>query len=118
MKDYKEFTLTADHVAILRRANVDWIDYAYEGAAGLNLKRPYGNQDWQRDIATVLGWTLFEDADEETHFSAEQAAAASRLHRETETALSVILAAGQFTPGVYRTSDPYSRDWHLIEATA
>lgn len=116
MKDHKEFTLTDDHVKLLAAANVGWNDYAYEGAPGVNLKRPYGNSSGvDRDIARILGWSVFVDADGEEHLTKEQRELAWRLHRETEQALQVVLATGGFTSGVYRTSSPYSRDWTLVD---
>ena len=104
----ERFNLTDEHVKLLRRANVCWESEAYEGAPCIDVKRPYGNsQGVARDIADILDWPLFKDAHGEEHLSAEQAARGLALHRETETALTIILAFGTFTPGTYERADSW-----------
>ena len=94
------FTLRWEHVALLRRANVTWSSTEC-GAPRIDPKRPFGNSDLLMDIARILGWKLFEDGCGEKHLSKEQHAEAVLLHRETETALQVMLAIGSFGLGEY-----------------
>lgn len=111
MKDYKEFVLTGDHLALLRQLNVD----VYPGCGPtINQKRPYRSGDVEQDIADLLGWELFEDADGEKHLSRAQYDTAQRLHAETSVALEIVLRTSSFTPGLYRTSSLYDDDWTFI----
>lgn len=113
MKDYKEFTLTEDHITLLRQINVDVVPGC---GPQIDQKRPFRDSDVERDIAEMLGWELFEDADEETHLSKAQYDTAKRLHAETAIALEVVLRTTSFTPGLYRTSSSYGDDWTLAPA--
>ncbi len=51
------FTVTADHLKLLRAAYVDW-DACEFGAPAIDSKRPYGNGGVVRDIANIVepGW--------------------------------------------------------------
>jgi hypothetical protein len=112
--DMRRFTLKPEHVKLLRRANVGWED-GEAGAPGLDTKRPYGNSDVFRDMYEILGekmigwgqdgWECWREANEKRMLA---------LHRETESALSVILRAGSFEPGEYEADD--SRDnWQRVK---
>ena len=116
----KRFTLTEDHVKLIRRMYVSWCGDEY-GAPEINPKRPYGNSDVTSDIAQILGWVDIEGMDEETQDEFYEGSEyeqlcerAETIHRETEAALSVVLATGSFVPGVYQ-SDAYSDDWELVD---
>lgn len=39
------FEVTTDHLALLRRANIDWNGTEEQGSLGLSAKRPFGNSD-------------------------------------------------------------------------
>jgi len=103
----RRFTLTEDHIRLLRRMIVGWQD-CETGAPEIDPKRPYGNSAVARDVAEILEIPL--DPDEEL----PEAVRGNLLlmHRETETALQVVLASGGFEPGEYVTSGDYKRDWH------
>ncbi len=113
MSEPREFVLTDQHVALLRAANISWYEIEW-GAPAIDGKRPYGNSDINGDLARLLNVDAFIDHEGEERWTPEQFEEMRRLHRETETALQVILAAGQFTPGRYVTSDAYSRDWRPV----
>jgi hypothetical protein len=108
----KFFTLTEEHVKLLRRAYVNW-DACEFGAPAIDPKRPYGNSDVLLDIAEILEEPLFEDAGGEKHLSAEQAERSERLHKETQMALAVILRTGSFEPGRYSAGE-YTQDWERM----
>lgn len=98
------FTLTEDHIKLLRRAIVRWDD----GAPAIDTKRPYGNSDVERDIAEILDHpvALEEEIPENIIELFDQ------VHHETATALQVVLSTGTFEPGTYVTSKSYTNDWH------
>lgn len=48
------FTVTDDHLKLLRRASVGWSDCEF-GAPEIDPKRPYGNSNVLGDIAEILG---------------------------------------------------------------
>lgn len=108
------FTLTEDHITLLRRANLRWDDCEY-GAPAIDCKRPYGNSDVELDIAEILGWELFVDQHDERHLTAVQSDLARRLHEETLQALQCVLAGCSIRPGIYRRSTPYLDDWELVQ---
>lgn len=96
------FTLTGEHIKLLRSMNVGWQDCEY-GAPEIDPKRPYGNSSVELDIAEILGWELGEDDDDE--LTDEQRERAATLHRETQTALQVVLHTLSLEPGTYTNRD-------------
>ncbi|HMG44609.1 MAG TPA: hypothetical protein VK611_24965 [Acidimicrobiales bacterium] len=108
----KRFTLTHDHLRLLRAAYVGWNDCEY-GAPEIDPKRPYGNSDVEGDIARILAWVLFKDADGDLHFTREQQDRASQLHRETQDALSIVIDLGEVPLGNYA----HDRDvgWFVVD---
>jgi hypothetical protein len=110
--DTKTFTLTDEHLTLLRRANVRWGEMEW-GAPEIDGKRPYGNGNLKDDVAGILGWELV-DAEGGPKLTMAQANRALELHRETETALQIVLATGSFEAGDYEASK-YGRDWRRRE---
>jgi len=110
MSEPKTFKLTADHLKLLRAANVRW-DGDEWGAPAIDSKRPYGNSSLLPDLAGILEVKGFVDHEGDERYSAEQVERMKQLQAETETALQIVLASGEFAPGNYQTSDSYSRDW-------
>jgi hypothetical protein len=103
-----KFTLTETHIKLLRSMYVGWSPCEY-GAPEIDPKRPYGNSSVEYDIHEILtGEQPYDELDEDLSYKY------SKLHRETETALEIILRTGQFEPGEYSTSTPYTGDWKLI----
>lgn len=98
-----KFTLTAEHVALLRRMCVGWQD-CETGAPEIDPKRPYGNSSVALDVAEILGW----EVDEDEGLDDEQRHRAMALHRETEVALQVVLQTGSFEPGDYVNRDRFA----------
>lgn len=100
-----EFTLTDDHLRLIRRMNIDWYDN-YEGAAGADSKRPYGS-DAIGDVCRILGWT--PEGGEE--YSEAQESRARKIHRETLHALQVFVQHAGITSGTYVRETPYGNKW-------
>lgn len=99
------FTLTEQHIKLVRAMYVEWNDLAYDGAPEVHAKRPYGNSFVPGDVAEILGIELIDDDD----------AAIDRLlaiHKETAIALQIILCTGCFEPGDYVRPELYdTRTW-------
>jgi len=107
---WKTFTLTEDHVKLLRAAYVRWEETEW-GAPAIDGKRPYGNGNIHRDIAEILGRPVLYDTDDDAAWRAPL----WELHKQTETALQIVLATGSFEPGEYRCGR-YHRNWEKVSA--
>jgi len=107
---YEEFDLTEEHLELFKAAWVSW-DPCEFGAPEIDPKRPYGNSDVVLDMAEVLGVETVETEDGEV-VRAEDAKRLRELHAEMETALQVVLNAGEFTAGHYR-KEKYVGRWEL-----
>ena len=105
MTTTKTFHLTEDLVKLLRGSYVSW-DFSEFGAAQIDPKRPYGNSDVELDIAEMLDWPI----NDEFEVTEDQILEATSIHKDTETALQVVLSTGSFQPGVY-VSGNYGSTW-------
>lgn len=104
----KRFTVTDEHLKLLRRANVRWEDCEF-GAPAIDCKRPYGNSDVVGDIIEILGWPFAgEDQTDDNAFTTK----ARAIHAETETVLQIALSVGYFKAGMY-IADDYRDNWRL-----
>lgn len=102
------FTLTKDHLKLLKNVWVNWENSEF-GAPAIDCKRPYGNSYVQGDIAEILGWKRGEELTE------QQEEKAYTLHLETQTALQIILTTQKFKVGKYEKTDEYDdTSWKLI----
>ena len=117
----RQFALTEQHIALLRRMNVTWS----EGAPCIDPKRPYGNSTVLDDLAELLGLAdtrcplgVRNDLGIEPshpnccerYVSEQDEAVLWRLHRETETALAVFLRLGHLEPGDFEAHD-HCQNW-------
>ncbi len=105
----KRFELKEEHLKLLREMSVRWDDCEF-GAPRIDCKKPYGNSGVHKDIAKILGIQGFLDSEEEIYFSKEQIDLMNMLHKETETALQIVLVVGKFEPGIY-VADTYTQNW-------
>jgi len=105
-----DFTVTDDHLKLLRHASVSWFGAEY-GSPSIDPKRPYGESFVERSMAEVLGWPESEWYDEEegTLPGAEERCA--RLHAETAIALQIVLTTGEFRPGRYTRAERWRAGW-------
>jgi hypothetical protein len=109
-----EFVLTEDHLKLIDRMYVGWSDVEF-GAPEINPKRPYGNSFVEGDIAEILGWHWEEDVNGDV--PEELYERAVKIHKETETALQIILVTRSFVPGKYVKTDRYDdRSWGRVVA--
>ncbi len=115
MSDNWHFTVTEQHITLLRNANVSW-GYNEFGAPCIDPKRPYGNGDGYADLARLI-WGI-EPSGEWVSYGDTMVAMMDRLHLETETALQIFLATGVMEPGEYE-APLYTRKWRKVsEPTA
>lgn len=105
----KKFRLKMDHVRLLRRMYVGWQD-CETGAPEIDPKRPYGNSDVANDMAVILGLKSQEQVNEDPVSGTETETELLAVHRETETALQIVLSTGSFDPGDYKCDD-YGHEW-------
>ena len=103
-----EFVLTADHLTLLRHANLTWSAQEW-GGPQIDPKRPFGNGDLWRDVARILGWPAAADPEAEDGFYAHYDAAGA-VYGELLTALEVVLETLSFQPGRY-VRDGESWSW-------
>lgn len=99
--DRLTFTLTDEHVKLLRRVNIGWTedDDGYVGHWELDAKRPYGNSDIEDDIRSITGKDLSD------HQSL-------KYHEETKFALEILVQHGIIKTGVYKRKASYTDDWN------
>ena len=111
----KKFEVTEQHLKLLRHAYVGW-DGCEFGAPAIDCKRPYGNSDVFTDIGEILDIEPIENVDYggEYEFTDAQRKHMRELHNETQTALQIVLATGEFKAGAYQTSGAYSIDWSRV----
>lgn len=104
MNETERFTVTEEHVKLLRAANVGW-GHCEFGAPVIDCERPYGNSDVLEDIFRILampGRGAFDCSEAEIDRM-------HLLHLETETALQIFLCTGTMEPGTYETPRYYRR---------
>lgn len=107
----KRFTMTEQHLTLLRHAYVRWWDAEW-GAPCIDPKRPYGNGDMIQSIMKLVG--EIDNACPHCHEPLDEADGKRyvQLHKETTTALQIILTTGSFVAGEYECS-AYGIDWKL-----
>lgn len=111
IRSVTEFTVTEEHLKLLRRAYVSWDDCEF-GAPEIDCKRPYGNSDVIEDIGEILGYPEEHYRDPVTEDYYEIVADNfTKLHAETVIVLQIALATGEFKVGRYQC-DKYSANWH------
>ena len=112
-----KFTMTDDHLALLRKMNVGWQDTEF-GAPEIDPKRPYGNSSVETDIHKILtGESVGYTDSQRDELTEQELARYQKLHRETETALQIVLAVGMFEAGAYEC-DAYRINWRKVQWTS
>lgn len=100
----EEFRVTEDHIKLLQHVNISFNDGEIDKVPGIDTKRPFGNGDFQTDIAEILGWEISDD--EEMFERAED------LLRDLKKPLQIVLNTLSFKPGLY-VSEDYGIEWKL-----
>lgn len=110
----RKFLLKPEHIKLLREAYIDWNNCEF-GAPSIDCKRPYGNSDVYGDIAEILGWDLIDDGWGEKVLTYEQRNYAAQLHKETQTALQIIVQEARLSWGTYETTTEYGNQWRRVD---
>lgn len=84
----ERFTVTNDHLRLLRSARVVWRDGG-SGAPAIDRERPYGSRSADADIARILGKY------------AGNRGVLRAIHGQMRTVLQIVLFTGLFEPGSY-----------------
>jgi hypothetical protein len=112
----RTFTITKDHLNLLRKMYVEWDDCEY-GAPCINPKRPYGNSDVEDDIAEIIKFPKKGNWDSNEEMWNEEATnKIYLLHRQMQIVLQIVLITGKFEEGTYKKKDDYdSLSWYRID---
>lgn len=113
MFEKQKFTVTDQHLKLMRRMNVGYENHCEFGAPEIDPKRPYGNSQVYYDIGEILGIEAECGDPEDPEFTDEQEQQMLKLHKETATALQIALATGCFEAGEYE-ADAHSRRWAKV----
>jgi hypothetical protein len=115
------FTVTDTHLALLRRAVVDWNDDTDTGAPTISPQRPYGTGHVLVDVAEVAdpdAWRELAQAPTaaiDAYVRAHEAWL-TMLHAETAVALQIALSTGRFAAGRYVKRDLYDNtSWTSVD---
>ena len=111
--DKVRFELTEQHLKLIRRMNIGYNDWCEFGAPEVDPKRPYGNSSVYYDIGEILGIERKDSGDGDYEFTEDQEKEMLKIHKETATALQVILASGSFGIGFYE-ADEFHRNWVAV----
>ncbi len=93
------FTIKPEHLRLLRAAHWRWDD-SYEGAPGIDAKRPWGFSHSRLHQVAEHANLPCDNAYVEAH-----ADELRTLWRECETVLQIGVGCGQMRPGMYRRTD-------------
>ncbi len=108
-----EFTVTEDHIKLLKRAMVSWDDRFNQGPC-IDPLQPYGSTCINCDVAEILDFKPWLDRETgKPYYTAPQLARMSKVHRETQIALSIFLKTGMMLAGTYEHSGLY--DWKKVD---
>lgn len=117
MPETTTFTVTEDHLTLLRNAYIGWDDMEF-GAPAIDPKRPYGNSYVIGDIARLLYPDVVVELDDETaeDWLDEHEDALTQIHRETQTVLQIAVSTGEFKAGTYTRADTWGAPWARVES--
>lgn len=110
LRDKRKFTVTADHLKLLRHARVSWREGELDlnkGAPTIDPHAPYGSDQLCADMARILGMADAEWQDEGGSPTAETERRFALLHVETAIALQIALATGEFRAGHYQSDGDF-----------
>lgn len=120
MEVFETFRLTEQHIRLLGAMYAGFDDGAYDGAPAIGIKRPYGNSDVVGDVAEILGFDDYAEAVQRGEDGTQEFEDATKelmkVHRETGTALQIVLNTQSFKPGLYGRPRQYdTRYWVRME---
>ncbi len=104
----EEFTITEDHLKLLKHMNVRWCEDE-NSAPFIDPKSPYGNSYMEDDMFEIFGWEKSKNIRGELIISTNRYMNLRKLHRETETALQICLVTGKFETGTFVKTKSFSK---------
>lgn len=110
MMDDRRFTITEQHLKLIRAMQIDFDASIEFGAPAVDPKRPYGNSSVYVDMRKILGMPA---PDDDMDCQEEEERALYKLHEETATALQIAVATGSFEAGEYR-APAYTSRWEKV----
>lgn len=115
MERVKEITVTQEHLDLLQHMYVGWQRCEF-GAPEIDPKRPYGNSDVISDIGEILGIPHDdEDTWGDSCYGDEKVDYFTRLHKETQTVLQILLQHLTISPGAYYNDSTYGNNWKRVD---
>jgi hypothetical protein len=108
----KTFTVTKEHILLLKNLQVEWSDVEF-GAPEIDPKRPYGNSDVIRDIAEIIyGPKAYNEmVDEDGLLPAKTEDKLCNLHKDMQTVLQICVFNNGVKAKTYVLKDKYGSDW-------
>ena len=111
----KEFEFTENHIKLLNRMYVYFDECSYSGSPCVDSKRPYGNSGVANDIYEIIFGEEF-DYEEYGDMPEKLYEDLMKVHRETGTALQIVLCTKSFVPGTYKKKNSYDNlSWEKVE---
>jgi len=96
-----EFTLTSDHVRLLRQLRVVWVSVE-AGAPVVDIEMPFGSKEIHRDVARILGHPgVFPAPPSGTPRGRAGQMEVAELPAGLLEAVEILLDAGKLRPGSY-----------------
>lgn len=83
MSPRKQFTIKEEHLKLLRRLQIDEVDFR------IDQKRPFGNSDVYKDVVDILEWKV--NYDENSQMGVEWVERVDKILKELCTALEIIV---------------------------
>ena len=96
------FTVTEEHLKLLRAARVTWLDVG-DGAPAIDARRPYGGASVEADVARIIG----------KH--AGNKGVLRAIHLQTKTALQIALCTGRLEAGTYERDFETRGSWRRVQ---
>ena len=111
--DKVKFTLTSNHIKLLRRLCIDWNDEYHLGVPTVDSKRPYASKYVLDDIAEIVG-IGGKNADGELILTPEQLEYCLKLHREMAAVLQLTCELGFLELGNYSKDEWRMYTWEKV----
>lgn len=120
MEHPNRFRLTEEHLRLVEALVVEW-DGGLGGAPYFSTQRPYRNGGGPSSVLELAGVKarieLREQPDGSRRYTVDPRLErlAQKLHRETFTALQIVLSARSFEPGVYQPIHGDYTRWERVQ---
>src|SRR5512135_2560657 len=110
MKTVRFFTVTKDHIKLLKHMWVGWQD-CESGAPEIDPKRPYGNSDVLNDIHRILtGERIGCVGSKRDELTRDEDEKYLQIHKDMETVLQILLSNLSIKPCMYEAEE-YGNIW-------